>query len=222
MFNHQRVLLFDFETTGLNAMRDQIIEIGAILLEKVNGQYVVTKELQTLVQASHPLSPKIIDITHITDEMLLRDGVSEEEACHQLLDLYQEDTLLIAYNIQFDIGFLTALFRKYWKPNFWIKNDLLDVMAVYKDRYRYPHRLESAVQKYHIAEPNTHRALDDIKATLEVLNRMQQEKPNISCYVNKIGYNQKYGVSGIRLSHVTYVAQYGGQGEIARLCHIGK
>ena len=205
MFNHDRVLLFDFETTGLNAMQDQIIEIGAILLEKVNGKYVTTKELQTLVTADRPLSPKIIDITHITDEMLLRDGISEEEACHQLYDLYQDEkTLLIAYNIQFDIGFLTALFRKYIRPNFWIKNDLLDVMAVYKDRHRYPHRLESAVKMYQIEEPNTHRALDDIKATLEVLSRMQQEKPNVACYVNKIGYNQKYGVSGIRLSHVTY------------------
>lgn len=34
MFDHERVLLFDFETTGLNGMTDEIIEIGAILLEK--------------------------------------------------------------------------------------------------------------------------------------------------------------------------------------------
>lgn len=218
MFNHDRILLFDFETTGLYAMRDQIIEIGAIVLEKVNGQYVMTNELQALVLADRPLPPKITDITHITDEMLLRDGISQEEACHKLLDLYRDEkTLLIAYNIQFDIGFLTALFRKYWQPTFWIKNDLLDVMAVYKDRHRYPHRLESAVAAYHIAEPNTHRALDDIKATLEVLNRMNADQPNIKHYVNKIGFNPKYNVSGIKLPHVTYVAQYGGRREIEKL-----
>ncbi len=221
MFNHDRVLLFDFETSGLNAMRDQVIEIGAIVLEKVHGQYVITNEMQELVLADRPLPPKITDITHITDEMLLRDGISQEEACHKLLDLYRDEkTLLVAYNIQFDIGFLTALFRKYWKPNFWINNDLLDVMAVYKDRHTYPHRLESAVAMYKIEEPNTHRALDDIKATLEVLNRMHDVQPNIAKYVNKIGYNQKYGVSGMRLKHVTYIAQHGGRREIERLFSI--
>lgn len=217
MFKHDRVLLFDFETTGLYATRHQIIEIGAIVLEKVNGVYQIVDELQTLVMADGPLSPKITDITHITDEMLLREGISQEEACHKLLELYQDErTLLVAYNIQFDIGFLTALFRRYFQPNFWIKNDLLDVMAVYKDRHPYPHRLESAVQQYQIAEPNTHRALDDIKATLEVLIKMNADLPNIEYYVNKIGYNHKYGVSGIKLPHVTYVAQYGGRREIEK------
>ncbi len=217
MFTHDRILLFDFETTGLNAMRDQIIEIGAIVLERVNGTYVVTGDMQELVMADGPLPPKITDITHITDEMLLREGIPQEEACHKLLELYKDEkTLLVAYNIQFDIGFLTSLFRKYWQPNFWIKNDLLDVMAVYKDRHGYPHRLESAVATYHIEEPNTHRALDDIKATLEVLKRMNDIQPNISLYVNKIGYNQKYGVSGIKLTHVQYIAQYGGRREIEK------
>lgn len=221
MFKHDRVLLFDFETTGLYAMRDQIIEIGAIVLEKKDGQYVITDELQTLVMADGPLPPKITDITHITDDMLLREGISQEEACHRLLDLYKDEkTLLVAYNIQFDMGFLTSLFRKYWNQNFWIKNDLLDVMAVYKDRHPYPHRLESAVAVYHIEEPNTHRALDDIKATLEVLKCMHEVQPNIERYVNKIGYNQKYGVSGIKLPHVTYIAQYGGRREIERTFNV--
>ncbi len=221
MFDHDTVLLFDFETTGLNPMRDQIIEIGAIVLEKVNGSYTITQTLQELVMADGPLPSKITDITHITDDMLLREGITQEEACHKLLDLYQDEkTLLVAYNIQFDLGFMTALFRKYWRSNFWIKNDLLDVMAVYKDRHAYPHRLQNAVATYHIAEPNTHRALDDIKATLEVLKRMNDDKPNIKYYVNKIGFNPKYNVSGIKLPHVTYVAQYGGRGEIERLFKI--
>ena len=221
MFDHDRILLFDFETTGLNPMHDQIIEIGAIVLEKKDGGYVVTNEMQELVMADRPLPPKITDITHITDEMLLREGIPQEEACHKLLDLYQDEkTLLIAYNIQFDIGFLTSLFRKYWNQSFWIKNDLLDVMAVYKDRHSYPHRLESAVATYQVEEPNTHRALDDIKATLEVLKRMNDSKPNIKYYVNKIGFNPKYNLSGIKLPHVTYVAQYGGRGEIERLFNL--
>ncbi len=215
MFTHKRVLLFDFETTGLNPLFEQIIEIGAIVLEKRDGKYEIVDELSTLVEASKALPPKIIEITHITDEMLLRDGIAEALAFQRLFEMYQdENTLLIAYNIMFDLGFLTALFRKYYKPQFEIKNDILDVMAIYKDRHKFPHRLDNAVSQYQIDIKNTHRALDDIKATYEVLLKMDKEKSNVSDYVNKIGYNPKYGVSGRRLPHVKYIAQYGGRLEI--------
>ena len=53
-----------------------------------------------------------------------------------------------------------------------ITNDVLDVMAVYKDRHPFPHRLESAVEKYQVEVPNTHRALDDVKATVIALTKM--------------------------------------------------
>jgi len=216
MFKHKRVLLFDFETTGLNAGFEQIIEIGAILLEEKNGQYEVVEELSTLVEANKPLSPKIVEITHITDEMLLRDGIPESLAFEKLFNLYKdEETLLIAYNILFDLSFLQALFRKYLSPTFTIKNDILDVMAVYKDRHRYPHRLDQAVETYHVQVKNTHRALDDIKATYEALIKMNDELPNVNHYVNKIGFNPKYGVK-FKLPHVTYIAQYGGRREIEK------
>ena len=217
MLKHQKILLFDFETTGLSGERDQIIEIGAILLERVNDQYRVVEEMSALVLADRPLPEKIIEITHITDEMLLRDGITQEMACHRLFNMYKdENTLLVAYNIQFDLSFLTSLFRKYKDRNFVIKNDILDVMAIYKDRQRYPHRLDNAVSTYQIEIPNTHRALDDIKATLEVLKKMSQELDNVEKYVNVIGFNATYGVSGQRLSHVKYVAQKGGYREIEK------
>jgi DNA polymerase III subunit epsilon len=217
MLKHEKILLFDFETTGLSGDRDQIIEIGAILLERVNDQYKVAEEMSALVLADRPLPEKIIEITHITDEMLLRDGITQEMACHRLFNMYKdENTLLVAYNIQFDLSFLTSLFKKYKDRNFIIKNDILDVMAIYKDRQRYPHRLDNAVSTYQIEIPNTHRALDDIKATLEVLKKMSQELDNIEKYVNVIGFNATYGVSGQRLSHVKYIAQKGGYREIEK------
>ncbi|PKK88705.1 MAG: 3'-5' exonuclease, partial [Tenericutes bacterium HGW-Tenericutes-7] len=207
--------LFDFETTGLSAESSQIIEIGAILLEKTeSGKYQLINELSTLVLADGPLPSKIVEITHITDEMLLRDGITQEEAFHQFFKMYSEDALLVAYNIQFDLSFLHQMFKRHWNPQYQIKNDILDVMAVYKDRHRFPHRLDQAVETYMVDVPNTHRALDDIKATLAALYKMGQEKDNLDKYVNVIGYNSKYGVSGLRLPHVKYVAQKGGYREI--------
>lgn len=215
MLQHKKILLFDFETTGLSAESSQIIEIGAILLEKTeSGKYQLINELSTLVLADGPLPSKIVEITHITDEMLLRDGITQEEAFHQFFKMYSEDALLVAYNIQFDLSFLHQMFKRHWNPQYQIKNDILDVMAVYKDRHRFPHRLDQAVETYMVDVPNTHRALDDIKATLAALYKMGQEKDNLDKYVNVIGYNSKYGVSGLRLPHVKYVAQKGGYREI--------
>lgn len=214
MTTYKKALIFDFETTGLSAYNDQIIEIGALSLNLVDGRFQIQDELSCLVKTSKPLPPKITEITNITDEMLAKEGITEEEAYKQLKKMYDEDTLLIAYNIQFDLGFLKALFRKFENPSFVILNDILDIMAVYKDRHKYPHRLENAVETYGVEMKSTHRALDDVKATYAVLKALQQEKSNIYHYVNKIGYNAKYGVSGERLPHVKYIAQYGGRLEI--------
>ncbi len=217
MLDHQRILLFDFETTGLYPDKEQIIEIGAILMEKQNGVYVEIESFDQLILSDKPLSPKIIEITHITDEMLLRDGIEQEIACQKFMAMLDMNPLLIAYNIQFDLSFLHFFIRKYYDQNYVIKNDILDVMAIYKDRHRYPHRLDQAVDTYQADVKNTHRAIDDIRATFDVLKKMHDENPNIKKYVNVIGYNKKYGVNGIRLPHVRYVAQYGGQKEIERL-----
>ena len=55
MVKHDRILLFDFETTGLYPDREQIIEIGAILLEKQNGVYVEIDSFDDRLIADKPL-----------------------------------------------------------------------------------------------------------------------------------------------------------------------
>lgn len=216
MENINKIVVFDFETTGLSAINDEILEIGAIKLERINGNFEITDEVSEILKTTVPISDKITEITGITKEMQSSLGVSQEEGFHKLSNLISDDSLLIAYNIQFDLGFLTNFYQKYWNKNYTVKNHILDVMAVYKDRHKFPHRLESAVSKYAINFPNTHRALDDVKATYAVLEAMRKEKDVISRYINKVGFNKKYGVSGIKLSHVEYIAQYGGYFEIEK------
>ena len=199
---YKYILVFDFETTGVNPNFDEIIEIGAIKLELVNNDYVITDELSVLIKQDQPLPPKITEITNITDEMLLHDGVTRDVAFQMFYQLYTKDTLLIAYNIQFDIWFLINLFRKEYDKFFEIENDLLDAMAVYKDFHPYPHRLESALEKYPVGIPNTHRALDDAKATYLLLKKMEEKLPSVmnvdtfdlTKFINVIGQNPKYKI----------------------------
>lgn len=216
---YEHILVFDFETTGLSAKTDHVIEIGAVLLKRdpILMQYRQEGELSVLIRQDRPLPEKIIEITHITDEMLLRDGIEEVDAFNQLKSMVRPNTLLVAYNIAFDFGFLKALYRKYEDPFYSIDEDILDVMAIFKDRHPFPHRLDSLVQTYQINHKNTHRAIDDVKATLLGLTAMIKERDTIDNYINVVGYNPKYPPVGPLNSKVKMVPQYGNRLEIEKL-----
>lgn len=218
--NYKNILVFDFETTGVNPHTDEIIEIGAVKLELVDGNYIKTDELSVLIKQDYPLPAKITEITGITDEMLAKDGVNRSVAFQMFDNLYTKDSLLIAYNIQFDIWFLINLYRKEFDRFFTIKNDLIDAMAVYKDFHPYPHRLESALEKYPVGVSNSHRALDDAMATYLLLKKMEEVLPSIinedkfelERFINIIGQNPKYKIPfQSRLDHITYLDHWPNQ-----------
>lgn len=211
------IILIDLETTGLDYKKAKIIEFGALKISYKDKEYVIDKEIDEFVSIDFLLSEKIISLTNITDEMLDKNGISEEKLFTILEEYIKDDTLIVAYNLQFDISFLNEFMRKFKGPNFIYKNSLMDVMSMYKDRHTYPHRLCSAIEKYSVEIENTHRAIDDIKATWEVLRKMIGEKDNFDKYINVIGYNKKYGVNGIRIPHISYIAQAGGKREIEKL-----
>ncbi len=215
---YEHILIFDFETSGLDPFVSKIIEIGAVLLKKTpEGVYKLVDELNVLIKQDAPLPAKIVEITGITDELLNLEGVSEREAFEKFQRIHKKDSLLVAYNISFDYAFLNELYRRQLNDNsIYISNDLLDVMAIYKDRHPFPHRLESAVEKYNIVNEDAHRALDDVKATLKVLVKMIEERDTTDKYINMVGYNPRYGPSKYQAPHVNYVPQYGNRLEIER------
>ena len=54
---------------------------------------------------------------------------------------------------------------------------------------------------------NSHRAVDDVLATLAVMEEMEREKPDLSNYVNLFGYIPKFGIDGKPIGSVTYKPQ---------------
>lgn len=216
---YKKILVFDFETTGLTPKRDKVIEVGAILLEKIDDTYEIVQEIDYLIKQQTPITDFISNLTGITNEMLERDGVEEEYAFRQLDNLIDEDTLLVAYNLSFDIGFLSALYKTYVAHNFLIQNDILDCMAVYKDRYPYPHKLESAVSRFELTNNQAHRASEDAKATFKVLECLASEENNLKLYINVLGYNKKYALPDRTYfkKHIELVAQgFNGYREIEK------
>jgi len=210
-----KIIIFDLETTGLDFKKDRIIEFGALELTRYNKEdsLEITNEYNILVKPGMPITNS--DIHHITDEMVEEKGIDEEEFYNKIKNLFAKQNILVAYNAQFDLNFIQETFKRQ-DNTFNIDNQLLDVMAIYKDRYEYPHKLDDAVAKFNINIKNTHRALDDVKATYEVLKKLIQEENNVFDYMNKFGYNKKYGVNGIKFDQVTYIPHWGGSKEISK------
>ena len=204
------ILVLDTETSGLSFAKDEIIEFSAVRLEW-DGGWKPVAEVDEFIRMTddRKLDPKITALTGITDQMLLEDGISKEALCRILGRLLIPDTLITAYNAQFDLLFLFYLLNKHGGVGLLKGKDKLDLLTVYRDRKSYPHKLCNAIEIYGLGDKvvNSHRAIDDVRATVEVMKAMSAEEPDLHRYIDLFGYSPKYGVSGTRISSVKYVPQ---------------
>ena len=200
------IIVLDTETTGFSPRQEEIIELAMLRVSR-SGE---TEEYDSFIRLSpgRRIPPKIVELTGITDAMLEAEGVEKAAACDGLIRMLSlERPLLAAYNAQFDLGFLYYFLKDFGKAQVLKNVRLLDAMTVYKDRRPFPHKLCDAVAAYSLVSQNTHRAIDDTKATYELLCAMDEEESDLHRYINLFGYNAKYGVSGQRISSVIYRPQ---------------
>ena len=75
---------------------------------------VITEEYDKFIKIGEPLSPKITEITSITDNMLEKEGVDEKIIAQDLKDRLTPNTLMIAHNAQFDLSFIYYLLKRHY------------------------------------------------------------------------------------------------------------
>ena len=208
---YDRLVLFDTETTGLQFARDEIIEFAAVVVEKVNGIPTVTKEYDELIALSPGgfVPPKIEQLTGISTQDLRERGLPKTRVARDIAEMIGGNTLLLAYNAHFDLSFLFYFLLRHGDCAILKGKDKLDLLTVYKDRRSYPHKLCSAIDAYGLTGKvvNSHRAVDDVLATVAVMEEMEKEKADLMRYVNLFGYNPKYGIEGKPIGSVTYKPQ---------------
>ena len=209
---YSRLLVFDTETTGLSPRQDEIIEFSAAVVELRGEKPQVIQEYDNLVSLSPGrfVPPKIQQLTGITDQDLAQKGISKTRLCQDVAELLAApDTLLLAYNAHFDLCFLYYTLQRDGDPAILRGKDKVDLLTVYRDRRSYPHRLASAIESYGLSDrvQNSHRAIDDVLATVAVLEAMGEEKDDLLNYVNIFGYNARYGLEGKPIGSVTYRPQ---------------
>ena len=145
---------FDLETTGLSAQHDVIIEIGAVVMKR--GEVLDT--FQTFVAPGRKLTPKIVDLTGITDEMLV-GAPPIEEILPKFLE-FVGGRPLCAHNADFDIGFVTAACERLGIP---FQPTSLDTLILAQnlmpDLGKY--KLNIVADALSLPDFNHHRASDD-------------------------------------------------------------
>ena len=197
---YDRLVLFDTETTGLQYNRDEIIEFAAIVVEQHNGQLQVMEEYDELITLSPGgfVPPKIEELTGISTQDIRERGLPKTRVCQDIARMFQGNTLLLAYNAHFDLSFLFYMLLRDGDVSILKGKDKLDLLTVYKDRRSYPHRLCNAIDAYGLTGKvvNSHRAVDDVLATLAVMVEMERERNDLLQYINLFGYNPKYGIEG--------------------------
>ena len=208
---YDRLVIFDTETTGLQWSRDEIIEFAAVTVEAGENGPVVSGEYDQLVALSPGgfVPENITKLTGLTSQDLRERGLSKERVCRDISEIISGNSLLIAYNAHFDLSFLYYFLLRSGDPDILKGKDKLDLLTVYRDRHSYPHRLCSAIEVYGLSGKvvNSHRAVDDVLATVAVMEEMEKEKNDLERYVNLFGYNPKYGIEGKPISSITYKPQ---------------
>ena len=162
---HKSVVVFDFETTGLNAENCNIIEIGAVKV--INGVCVET--FSTLVNPATEIPDEIQNITGITNTM-----VSNAPTIDMVLpDFYKftQGSVLSAYNIAFDNKFLQINGKKL-RLNF--NNEKIDALELARQKVVSLHnyKLGTVVKALGIVLEDAHRALNDAIATAKVFIKL--------------------------------------------------
>ena len=208
---YDRLVLFDTETTGLNFSRDEIIEFAAVVVELVDGKTTVVQEYDELIALSPGgfVPPEIEKLTGISTQDLREKGLAKTRVARDIAEMLRGNCLLLAYNAHFDLSFLYYFLLRHGDCTVLKGKDKLDLLTVYKDRRPYPHKLANAIEAYGLSGKvvNSHRAVDDVLATVAVMEEMAAEKDDLLNYVNLFGFNPKFGISGKPIGTVTYKPQ---------------
>ncbi len=203
---------YDLETSGLSPREDRIMQFAGQrtdmnlepLDEPVNLLVKITDDALP--------SPGAINVTGITPQQTLMDGVNEAEFCRYTMEeIFVPNTVAVGYNtVRFDDEFMRAiLWRNFYDPYEWewkdgrSRWDILDVVrltrALRPEGIKWPfredgkptNRLELITKLNGVSHEHAHDALSDVYATIAVAKLIRDKQPELFSYLfNMRGKNE--------------------------------
>ena len=191
-------VVVDLETTGASpSVGAGITEIGAV---KVRGGEVLG-EFNSFVNPLMPIPYFITELTGITNEMI-RNSPIIDEVLPEFLAFCgsHQETVLVAHNAPFDIGFLKAASAEIdipW-PDFVVLDTVRLAHSVIDRDEVWNYKLGTLAAFFETQVTPNHRALDDAQTTVEILHRIFERFGSYK--IEKLGELQRHAKKRIRRS----------------------
>lgn len=164
-------LVFDTETTGLNPMEDEILQLS-IIDEQEN--ILFNDYLKPSRKTKWPDAERINHISY----MMVKDKMTFQQRSKEIQSIFSSADELIAYNANFDISFL----RKYGiiLPDVQVYDVMLEFALVYGEwndnfgDWKWQKLVTAAKYYGYDYAQHAHDSLEDVKATLFVYNHLHE------------------------------------------------
>ena len=196
----QSFFFYDLETSGLKAREDRIMQFAGQRTDfDLNPLGSPVNILVKMTSDALP-SPGAINVTGITPQKTLDEGVNEAEFCRIAQEeIFTPGTVALGYNtVRFDDEFMRAIFwRNFYDSYEWewkdgrSRWDMLDVVrmtrALRPDGINWPftlegkptNRLELITRENGLSHEHAHDALSDVYATIAVAKLIKEKQPKL-------------------------------------------
>ena len=178
--SQKRIVVFDTETTGLDTLNDDIIQIAAIEINKG----IVGRDFERFFATDKDLC-KTKNIHNISNETLLQKATDKRKGLNDFIYFLSNDALL-AHNIKYDFSILNSnLLNEGLKPVNETNNPIFCSLSLTRQLYSLSsYKLVNILKSLKIKGVNSHDALDDTKATVQLAFVLKEkiEKLNSDVY----------------------------------------
>jgi len=157
--------ILDLETTGFSPVTEKITEIGVIKYKE--GKII--EEFSCFVNPEKPIPAKVVEVTNITDDMV-KDAETIEQVFPKLMQ-FIEGSVLVAHNADFDMGFLKHNAKVLGYEFDFTYLDTLSLAKELFPEYK-SYKLGRIAKNLGIKVDVAHRALDDVRTTVQVFKVM--------------------------------------------------
>lgn len=162
-------ITIDIETTGLDPEKDEILEIAAIKYIENNEAEIFSR----VVKVQNPLTKEISELTGITDDFLLKNGMDIETALKDFWDFVGR-AKLVGYNISFDMSFLRNVSIEHK-----IKmqaNKCIDILQLARRKVKGTknYKMSTVASALGIEMVQKHRAESDCRLAFEIYRKLNE------------------------------------------------
>ncbi len=194
------MIVFDLETTGLNANYERITEIGAVKVK--NGD--VVEVFNTFVNPERPIPPHIVELTSITDEMV-KDAPDEKTALQMFYDFCGDCKILVAHNAPFDTGFLKATAARHNMPYDFTSIDTVPIIrTLYPELKRVT--LDNVAKFLKLPAFHHHRACDDAQMLADIFRAVVNKLKKDFDVSTTAEINQKFSTADPKRLHPNHIS----------------